>query len=94
MQFFLLKLGMGKIYGFCHVLLVLQEHTIFKFKSSSGVQSLVSRYMPSIKMFLCFVAALGFCPNLRHFSWNNQSGDNEHLMMQMNWCLKPGAGGG
>lgn len=70
--------------------LFLQEHTIFKFKSSSGVQSLVSRYMSSIKMFLCFVAVWGFCPNVGHFS---QRCDNERSVMQMKRCLKPDPGG-
>ena len=68
--------------------LFLQEHTIFKFKSFSGVQSLVSRYMSSIKMFLCFVAVSGFCSNVGHFS---QRCDNEHSVMQMKRCLKPDA---
>jgi len=87
----LLKLGMGKIYGLCHVLLVftrthnLQIQIIFR-----GAVPCFQIFVSSIKMFLCFVAVSGFCPNVGHFS---QRYDNEHSAMQMKRCLKPDAGG-
>lgn len=88
MQFFFLNLGMGKIYGFCHLTFLL-EHTVFL--TNSNYLLLFPDIFHPLKCFFVLLPFRDFVP-IYDFSRNNQSVTMSTQGCKWNgvWCLVGG----